>query len=71
MALKGIPANTEQTRCFDPMLSQCWASVEDDGPTLPQQWANVLCLLGIRNISQHCVNAGPTCICLILTQQLV
>ena len=50
MALKGIPANTEQTRGFDPMLSQCWASVEDDGPTLTQQWA----------MAQRIVFAGNT-----------
>ena len=28
------------------MLDQCWAAVYDGGPTLNQQWPNVLFLLG-------------------------
>ena len=28
-----------------PMLFQCWASVEDGGPTLTQHWVNASCLL--------------------------
>ena len=28
------------------MLFQCWASVEDGGPTLKQHWVNAPCLLG-------------------------
>ena len=28
------------------MLFQCWASVEDGGPTLKQHWTNAPCLLG-------------------------
>ena len=27
------------------MLFQCWASVEDGGPTLKQHWVNAPCLL--------------------------
>ena len=27
-------------------LNQCWADVEDGGPTLKQHWFNVSCLLG-------------------------
>ena len=29
------------------MLVQCWAIVEDDGPTLNQHRVNVPCLLGL------------------------
>ena len=29
------------------MLVQCWASVEDGGPTLNQRWVDVSCLLGM------------------------
>ena len=36
----------QQTRDVQPMLVQCWTSVEDDGPTLYQHWLNVSCLLG-------------------------
>ena len=28
------------------MLFQCWASIEDGGPTLKQHWVNSPCLLG-------------------------
>ena len=38
----------QQTRDVDPMLFQCWASVEDDGPTLKQHWVKVPCLLGMH-----------------------
>ena len=30
------------------MLFQCWASVEDGGPTLKQHWVNAPCLLGTK-----------------------
>ena len=30
------------------MLFQCWAGVEDGGPTLKQHWVNASCLLGIN-----------------------
>ena len=32
------------------MVSQCWASVADDGPTLKQHWVNVLSLEGITPV---------------------
>ena len=41
---------TQQTRGIHPMLLQCWASVEDGGPTLKQHWVNAPCLLG-RQVS--------------------
>ena len=28
------------------MLFECWASVEDGGPTFKQHWVNASCLLG-------------------------
>ena len=31
---------TQQTRGIHPMLFQCWASVEDGGPTLKRHWGN-------------------------------
>ena len=34
------------------MLFQCWASVEDGGPTLKQPWVNASCLLGYNSIYQ-------------------
>ena len=37
---------SQQTRGVHPMLVQCWASVEDAGPTLKQHRANAPCLLG-------------------------
>ena len=37
---------SQQTRGIHPMLLQCWASVEDGGPTLKQHWVNAPCLLG-------------------------
>ena len=42
---------SQQTRDVDPMLIQCWANVEDGGPTLNQYWVNVSCLLGLRDTS--------------------
>ena len=39
---------TQQTRDIHPMLFQCWANIEDGGPTLEQHGVNVLCLLGRR-----------------------
>ena len=38
---------TQQTRGIHQMLFQCWASVEDGGPTLKQHWMNVSCLPGM------------------------
>ena len=37
---------TKQTRGIHSMLFQCWASVEDAGPTLKRHWVNASCLLG-------------------------
>ena len=39
----GLPRGIlpHQTRDGEPMLAQCWASVEDAGPTLSQHWFNV------------------------------
>ena len=37
------------------MLFQCWASVEDGGPTLKQHRVNDPCLLGTR------CQGGPSC----------
>ena len=37
----------QQTRDIELMLGQCWTSVVDVGPTLPQHWLNVSCLLGM------------------------
>ena len=35
--------NAHQTLGINPMLFQCWASVEDGGPTtLKQQWVNIM-----------------------------
>ena len=34
-----------------PMLGVCWTSVEDDGSTLTQHWANVSCLLGCVHVT--------------------
>ena len=46
------------TRYTDPMLVQCWASVEDDGPTLNQHWVSVLCLLSWINCIHFYVQRG-------------
>ena len=43
-----VCVSAQQTQCFNPMLVQCWASVEDGGPTLNQHWVDVSCLLGAR-----------------------
>ena len=40
------PRITRQTRHVDPMLSWCWSSVCDAGPTLAQHWVNVSRLPG-------------------------
>ena len=31
-----------------PNVVYCWGSVEDGGPAVKQRWANVSCLLGIK-----------------------
>ena len=36
----------QQARGIRPLLFQCWASVEDFGPTLKQQSVNASCFLG-------------------------
>ena len=38
------------------MLYQCWASVEDGGPTLKQHWANAPCFL--KYDIHHCAHGG-------------
>ena len=79
--LGSIATNTRQTltQCWgnvrsastqdiDPMLGQRWTSVYNAGPTLPQHWINVSCLLGYEHINVYkyyctyiCFNdAGPT-----------
>ena len=52
------------------MLFQCWASVEDGGPTLKRHWVNVLCLLGycLANIKESGLSRLPvvynmSCLC--------
>ena len=42
---------TERTRDVEPMLGSCWPIVYDAGPTSTQHCFNVLCSLGITNIS--------------------
>ena len=37
------------------MLGYCWSIVFDAGPTLPQHWANLSCLLGVY----HCNVVSP------------
>ena len=37
---------SQQTQGIDTMFDQCRATVYDAGPTLNQQWLNVLFLLG-------------------------
>ena len=44
----GRDAYPQQTRVIQPMLFQCWASGEDDGPTLKQLWVNVSYLLRLH-----------------------
>ena len=39
-------AASQQTRNIDPVLGHCWVTVCDAGPTSPQHWVNVSCLLG-------------------------
>ena len=53
-------AATKETRGIHPMLFQCWASVEDGGPTLKQHWVNAPCLLG------YCSVKSKGSICLLL-----
>ena len=48
----------QQTRDIDPMLGQCWASVVDAVPTLPQHWVNVLCLLAVLFFVPDCSAEG-------------
>ena len=38
----------QQTRRIHPKLFQCWASVEDAGPTLKEHWVNVPYLVGLN-----------------------
>ena len=40
--------NAQQTRGIHSMLFQCWAHVEDGGPTLKQHWVNASCLISER-----------------------
>ena len=35
-------ARTRQTRVIEPMLSKCWPTVCDDGPTLGQHFAQCI-----------------------------
>ena len=37
-------AESRPTRDVHPVLAQCWASVEDGGPSLSRHWVNVSCL---------------------------
>ena len=39
---KSVPSKYET-------LTQCWANVEDGGPTLKQHWVNVSCFLGLHH----------------------
>ena len=47
--------SAQQTRSVVPMMSWCWASVVDDGPTPAHHWANASCLLGLI---QCCFKVG-------------
>ena len=51
-------AITQQTRDIHPMPFQCWASVEDGGPTVKRCWVNAACLLGITMLLFQCAD-GP------------
>ena len=42
--------NRVQMRGVHPMLFQCWASIEDGGPTLKQHWVRVSCVLGHQSL---------------------
>ena len=45
---------SKQARCVHPVLSQCWTSVADGGPTFIQHWMGVACLLGcIITLAAH------------------
>ena len=37
------------------MLIQCWATVNDAGPTVNQHWFNVSCLLGHLYVNVSCL----------------
>ena len=51
----------QQTRGIHPMLFQCWASVEDAGPTLKQHWVDApACWAKYPVIAKLWLNAGPT-----------
>ena len=59
------------------MLFQCWASVEDGGPTLKQlKWVNVPCLLGLLSqtlaqlLQQWPMYGTSHCKCYILSINL-
>ena len=51
---------TQQTRHLEPVLVQCWSTVNDAGPTLTQHWLNVsrvLCYTA--TVWQHRESAAP------------
>ena len=56
-------ANTQQTRGIDRMLFQCWASVEDGGPTLKEHRVNTPFLLESLVDPYHAAAKKPTTLC--------
>ena len=42
-ALSYTRLHAQQTQDVEPMLDECWHSVEDDGPTFNQHWLKVSC----------------------------
>ena len=48
---QNIVNNSKQTRGIHPILFQCWASVEDVGPTLKRHWVKASCLLGLLKVN--------------------
>ena len=46
-SLRKPDKTTQPTRDIYPLLDQCWATVNDAGPTLVQHWVDVSCLLGM------------------------
>ena len=48
ICLTGALDPSQRARDIYPMLGLCWATVSDAGPTLPQHWVNVSCLLRWR-----------------------
>ena len=42
--------HSQQRRDIGPVLDLCWPTVFDAGPTLIQHWANILCLVGYRQV---------------------